>query len=183
MSEDRGTPEDVTSALRHLLDENAILDLMARFDDAIIRKDTETFRTLWVEDGIWEIGQFNPTHAKDVNPLHAQGTAQLIAALEQFNKMNEFFFRTTLRGVITLDGDHATVRTPSTEYARRHDGHGYNNVAMYQDELVRQNGSWLFVSRRYYYVWVDSFSPIPGSAIGLPAMQDGEIGGRPSTNT
>jgi hypothetical protein len=32
--------------LRRLLDENAILDLMARFDDAIIRRDTEMFRTL-----------------------------------------------------------------------------------------------------------------------------------------
>ena len=117
-----------------------------------------------------------------MNPLHAQGMDQLVAALEQFNKMNEFFFRTTLRGVITLDGDRAAVRSPTTEYARRHDGHGYNNVAFYQDELVRQNGTWLFVSRRYYYVWIDSSSPIPGSAIDLPPLQDSIMGKHPENN-
>lgn len=170
MPEERNTPEDMTSALRRLLDENAILDVMARFDDAIIRRDVETFRTLWVEDGIWEIGQFNPAHVQDVQPLHAQGIEQLVAALELFNRMNEFFFRTTLRGVITLDGDHAIVRSPTTEYARRHDGHGYNNVALYQDELVRRNGTWLFVARRYHYVWIDSVSPIAGNAVELPPL-------------
>ena len=90
---DKTSPADtLDSALHRLVDEHAILNQMARFDDAIIRQDTETFRTLWVEDGLWEIGQFNPTHAKDVNPLRAQGIDQLVAVVEQFNAMNEFFF-------------------------------------------------------------------------------------------
>jgi hypothetical protein len=75
----------------------------------------ETFRQLWVEDGIWEIGQFNPTQAKDVNPIQAHGVDQIVALLQQFNNVNEFFFRTILRGVITLNGDQASVRTPTTE--------------------------------------------------------------------
>jgi len=37
-----------------------------------------------------------------------------------------------------------------------------------RDELEKQNGKWLFVSRRYYYIWVDSSTPILGSAIPLP---------------
>ena len=162
------TNETEATALRQLLDENAILNLMARFDDAVIRQDTETFRSLWVEDGIWEIGTFNPEQSKDINPLHAQGLEQVTAALQQFRNLNVFFFRTSLRSVITINADQATARTPGTEYARRHDGHGYNNVAMYQDELKKQDGNWFFVSRRYYYVWVDSSTPIPGSAIPLP---------------
>ena len=161
-------PQELESAMRRLLDENAILTLLARFDDVVIRQDMETFRQLWVEDGVWEIGQFNPTQAKDVYPIQVHGVDQIVALLQQFNTTNEFFFRTTLRGVITLNGDRASVRTPTTEYARRHDGHGYNNVGLYQDELERRNGNWLFVARRYYYVWVDSSSAIAGSAVPSP---------------
>jgi len=155
-------------ALKRMINEQAILDLMARFDDAIIRRDAEAFRSLWAEDGVWEIGQFNPHGSTDIAPLRAQGIDQILAAQRQFGALNAFFFRTTLRGVIDLAGDQATARTPTTEYARRHDGHGYNNVALYDDELVRRDGTWLFAARRYYYLWIDSQSPIPGSAVPLP---------------
>jgi len=155
-------------ALHRVIAERAIFDLMARFDDAIIRRDAEAFRSLWIEDGVWEIGQFNPHGSKDIAPLRAQGIDQILAAQRQFGALNAFFFRTTLRGVIDLAGDQATARTPTTEYARRHDGHGYNNVALYDDELVRRDGTWLFAARRYYYLWIDSQSPIPGSAVPLP---------------
>ncbi len=93
MSQHESSTSETNLALRRLLDENAILNLMARFDDAVVRQDIDTFRTLWVKGGIWEIGTFNPKQSKDVTPLHAQGEDQLVAALHQFNVMNEFFFR------------------------------------------------------------------------------------------
>jgi len=34
--------ETDTTAFHHLLNENAILNLIARFDDAVLRQDTET---------------------------------------------------------------------------------------------------------------------------------------------
>ena len=155
--------------LRRLLDENAILTLLARFDDAILRRDTGAMRALWVPDGVWEIGTHNPDHSRHITPLRAEGIDQIIAAQEQFNAMNEFFFRTTLRPVITLSGDRATGRAPSTEFARRKDKSGYNNVALYDDLLVRRDGVWLFQARRYDYLWVDSVSPIAGGdSVPLP---------------
>ena len=160
MTEKTASTNELDLALRRLLDENAILTLMARFDDAVIRQDTDAFRTLWVPDAVWEIGE--PI------PMQAKGVDEIVAALQKFNDVNEFFFRTTLRPVIMLDGDRAISRSPSTEYARRRDGHGYNNVAIWQDKLERRDGNWLFVSRQYYYVWVDNSSAIPGTAVALP---------------
>lgn len=160
----------LTAALRRIVDENTILNLMARFDDAILRNDHSLMRRLWVPQGsIWEIGQFNPAGSKNISPLRAEGLDEIVKAQQGFVDGNEFFFRTTLRAVITLNGDRATATAPTTEYARRKDGHGYNNVALYQDTLEQHGDEWLFVARKYYYLWVDSITPIPGGdAIPLP---------------
>ena len=157
-------PDDLV--VQRLLDENAILNLMARFDDAVIRQDMQAFRELWIAEAVWTIGQ--PI------PMRAEGVDQIVATLQKFNDSNEFFFRTTLRAVITLDGDRATSRAPTTEYARRPDGHGYSNVGIWQDEFRRQDGDWLFVSRHYHYIWVDSESPISGNAVQLPEFLSGK---------
>ena len=161
---------EMTEALTRLIAENGILNLMARFDDAILRNDQALMRRLWVpEGGVWEIGQFNPNGSKNISPLRAEGLDQILKAQQGFSDGNEFFFRTTLRAVITLDSDRATASSPTTEYARRKDGRGYNNVAMYADALERHGGEWLFASRKYFYLWVDSISPIPGGdAVPLP---------------
>lgn len=100
-------------ALQRLLDEHAILNLMARFNDAVIRQDMQVFRSLWLPDAVWTIA--------DPIPMRAEGIDQIMAALQKFKDVNEFFFRTTLRAVIMLDGDQATARMPTTEYALRHD--------------------------------------------------------------
>ena len=170
------TDPDLTTALRRIVDENAILNLIARFDDAILRNDQALMRRLWVpQGGVWEIGQFNPNGSKNISPLRAEGVDQIVKAQQGFVDANEFFFRTTLRAVITVDGDRAAATAPTTEYARRKDGHGYNNVALYQDTLERRGGEWLFVSRYYYYLWVDSVSPIPGGdAVPLPPALRGQ---------
>lgn len=160
MTEKTASTSELDLALRRILDENAILTLMARFDDAVIRQDLDAFRALWVADAVWEFG--------DPLAMLAKGIEEIVAALQKYNDINEFFFRTTLRALIAVNGARATSRAPSTEYARRHDGHGYNNVALWQDEFERRDGKWLFSSRRYYYVWVDSSSPILGSAVPLP---------------
>ncbi len=151
--------------LDKLLLQNDIEDLLARFDDAVLRNDRETFRSLWVENGVWEISA--PV------PMRADGTDTIVAALESFHAVNEFFFRSTSRPVIHADGDRATFRTPTVELARRAGGIGYANVAMYFDEARRVQGEWRFVRRFYQYLWVDLKSQLPGEIVPLPERERG----------
>ncbi len=152
------TPEDV----RRLTDENEIRTLQARFDDTVIRRDLDGFRALWTPDAVWEIDP--PLE------LHAQGIDAIMKALTAFNVMNEFMFRSTGYGVIALNGDQARSTVTTTEFGRRASGKVYNNVALYQDELARTGGRWRFTARRYYYLWVDTESPIPGQSVALPSL-------------
>ena len=39
---------ELNTVVQRLLDENAILNLTARFDDAVIHQVIQTFRDLWV---------------------------------------------------------------------------------------------------------------------------------------
>ena len=140
-----------------------LADLLARFDDAAIRDDRAAFGDLWTADAVWEIGP--PV------PLRAAGRKAIVAALGQFHAVNEFFFRLTARPVVELDGDRATLRSPTVELARRGGRAGYANVAVYHDEARREGGAWRFARRRYQYLWVDLQSPL-GGEIAPPTTHD-----------
>ena len=166
-SQTKGNPMDTPvspdpQSLKRLVDQDAIRTLQARFDDAVIRRDITSFRSLWAADAVWEI---DPPLK-----LHAEGVDAILKALAAFDTLNEFFFRTTGYGVIALDGDKARATVPTTEFGRRGEGKVYGNVALYQDELVRQNGAWVFSARRYYYLWLDTDSPMPGQVVPLPLL-------------
>jgi hypothetical protein len=151
--------------LDKLILQNGIEDLLARFDDAVLRNDREMFRSLWAEDGVWEISA--PI------PLRAEGGNAIVAALDSFHTTNQFFFRSTSRPVIHADGDRATFRSPTVELARRERGIGYANVAMYFDEARRVDDEWRFVRRYYQYLWVDTKSQLPGEIVSLSERERG----------
>jgi ketosteroid isomerase-like protein len=139
--------------------QNEIEDLIARFDDAVIRNDRNAFRDLWTADAVWEISQ--PV------PMRAVGPTAIVAALDSFHTLNKFFFRSTARPVIDLDQDWALFRSPTFELARREERIGYANVAMYYDKAKRENGQWRFVHRNYQYIWVDLKTPLAGESVPM----------------
>jgi len=49
--------------LARMLDEHAITNLAARFDDAAMRRDVPAFRAVWTGDGVWDIGAPNTAWA------------------------------------------------------------------------------------------------------------------------
>ena len=143
------------------------------------------------DEPLWAIGQYNPDGSPDVPPFLARGLAAILDVMGKAAADNTFFWRACTRSVIALgppDADgvvrRATARTPSIERAQRRDGTGYDNLAFYDDVLVRAGDAptlaqaasmaeppdrgWRFRERRYDYVWVDNRTPIPGSAIPLP---------------
>lgn len=138
---------DIDTRLRILEDQMAIQQLAARFTDAVNERDPAAFAGLWVDgDALWEIGE----------PLasRAQGREQIVAMLERLMAIESHFMQLTHSGVINLDGDRATARWDMRERGRG-DGTYYDNLAVYNDILVRTLDGWRFQSRAYSYRFLD----------------------------
>lgn len=155
------SPDPVADLLAH----DAVADLLARFDDAVLRNDRAAFADLWTADAVWEIGP--PV------PMRAAGVQAIPDALDGFHATNDFFFRLTGRPVVRLDGDRGTARSPTVELARRGGRTGYANVALYHDDLRREGGGWRFARRRYQYLWVDLETPLGGRVAPPPTGAGG----------
>ena len=146
-----------------LSDGAAILDLVARFDDAVNRKDAKEFGHLWAEDGVWDIGE--------PMPLHVQGRAAIVETWTHMIATTEWLFRGSFMGVVDITGDSATGRWPCVETGtfKASDSapaKGYDNRAFYDDRYVKREGKWFFQHRRYLYLWLSS-EKLPGSAVRL----------------
>lgn len=146
-----------------LSDGAAIMDLVARFDDAVNRKDVAEFRGLWVTDAVWEIG--------DPLPMRAEGRDMIVDTWTKMVAGTEWLFRGSFMGVIDVTGDTATGRWPCVEtgtFKAQGDkpARGYDNRALYVDRYVKQLGKWYFSHRRYLYLWLSN-ETLPGGAVAL----------------
>jgi ketosteroid isomerase-like protein len=143
-------------------DRAAITQLIAKFDDAVNRRDVAEFSALWDEDAVWEIGE--------PMPMRVSRAAAIIDTWQHMLGGTQWLFRGSFAGVTAISGDNATGRWPCIETGVFADGKGYDNRAYYDDEYVCRNGKWLFAKRRYVYLWLSS-EKIAGQAFQLPAAQ------------
>ncbi len=150
-------------------DEHRIRDLVARFDDAVNRRDVPEFEALWAEDARWEIGA--PMAMK------VEGREAIVAMWARMIEDVEWLFRGSFVGVLEIDGDTAKGRWPCIETGTfrktpNAPARGYDNRAFYQDHYIRIDGRWLFKSRSYVYLWLSNDS-LPGAPL---AIGDGVTG-------
>jgi uncharacterized protein (TIGR02246 family) len=119
-------------------DRLAIRDLYGLYADASSRGDREDWAACWAEDCQWN------THL-----FARSGNAEL---REQFDALWANFrslaFLSEI-GTIEVDGDRAMARAVAREIIRLTDGGLYKLVGRYEDQLVRENGKWLFSRRDY----------------------------------
>jgi hypothetical protein len=133
------TTPRVLSAEDHL----AILNLYARYNHTIDSGDPEGWAACWVADGV-----FNSTASNVV----ATGTAELVSFAEGYRERSQGRLRHHISNVFveaTDSGAHggsylllinsATEEDPQTTIAR---------AGIYDDELVKQDGQWLFSRRQ-----------------------------------
>jgi ketosteroid isomerase-like protein len=141
----------------------AISILVARFDDAVNRRDVDEFRGLWASDAIWEIG--------DPRPLRVEGRETIVQTWTQLLANAEWLFRGSFAGVVAIDGDKATGRWPCVETGTFRatsstPSTGYDNRAIYEDQYVKREGRWYFAHRKYVYLWL-SYEKLPGGPVKL----------------
>jgi ketosteroid isomerase-like protein len=141
--------------LRAVEDRLEIQALAARFSDAVNERDMTAFAQLWASGRpIWEIGP--PLRSR------AEGIDEIVAMLRRLLQMERYFMQMTHSGVVTIDGDRATARFIEREHGQG-DGTYYENLAVYDDVLVKEPAGWRFLERHYRYRFLDQ-TPFGGDA-------------------
>jgi ketosteroid isomerase-like protein len=134
----------------------AITHLVAKFDDAVNRRDVAEFSALWDADAVWEIGE--------PMPMCVRSAEAIIDTWQHMLGGTQWLFRGSFAGVMAISDNTATGRWPCIETGTFSDGKGYDNRAYYDDEYVCRDGQWLFAKRSYVYLWLSS-EKIAGRAI------------------
>ena len=152
----------IEQRLEHLEDEAAIRDLAARFADAATRADYETVRSLFKPDAVFTIGEPFATTS-------TRGVDEIVALIHKLRDGKDFFVEFVHSGLVQLDGNTASARWLVREVGMGPGKNGsgksyYNNFGFFIDELEKVDGKWLFKTRTYPYLYLDT-DPFTGKAV------------------
>lgn len=153
---------DQQTLLHQFMDEASIRNTIARFADSATRCDYAMFRSVWAHDGEFIIGV--APHGQ-----HSTGADNNVGLLRKLRTGQDFFVQFALPGVIEITGDEATTRTFVHEAARGPGETYYRNHSIAFDRLQRSGDKWVFKSRSFQYLWLDT-GPYAGT--GFPLFPD-----------
>ena len=139
---------------------DSIRELIARFADAVTRKDLDAFGTLWTGDGEWVIGE--------PMSLCVAGVDSIQATFSRIVCKWEFFAQFANNTLIEIRGKHAKARSTCEEFGiNSRSGETYHNIALYFDDLTLTPEGWRFQKRKYHYLWLDD-RPLSGRTFPVP---------------
>lgn len=141
--------EETITSLQLVKDELEIRALAEKFSDAANRKDGELFQSLWAKDAVWKIGP----------PINVEfkGKENMGASVTRMLGLWDFFVQLSGPGVVTINGEKATAKFYVNEVARKADDKSGNyNLSMYEDELIKENGKWVFLKRTYHTIYQEA---------------------------
>jgi uncharacterized protein (TIGR02246 family) len=138
-----------------------IQQLYARYSDAITRHDAETFGSCWSDDGYWLLlGN------------EYRGKEAIVAAYSNSVMGTDFILHLALSPLISIDGDKAKVRSQVQEILHFSGGGAMMIVAVYNDELHKVDGQWLFADRRISVRYSGPFTMDDNTFMPLPPDAD-----------
>lgn len=126
-----------------LEDRQLIRERFGAYSDATFRRDVEAWLACWTQDGVRAQGG-----------AERRGKPALRAFWDKaWEPLERMAFFSEI-GAIEVDGDRATARSYCREILALKGGGVRKVVGVYDDELVRENGAWLF-ARRVYQLFLD----------------------------
>ena len=148
---DRSTAEDTLN----------IQQLYARYSDAIMRNDRETFGSCWSDDGYWLLlgNEF-------------RGKRAIVEAYSNSVASTDFIMHLALSPLISIDGDIARVRSQVQEILHFTGGGSMMILGNYNDTLKKADGRWLFAERRISVRYSGPF-PVDDNAF-MPLMPEAD---------
>ena len=117
--------------------QTALAQLVARYCDAVVRKDADACRALWAPDAMWNIGK----------PV--QGRDEVMALWTSAVGTLKWVVQTAPTMVFEVDERHGTAigRVTVTEQFQTKKGAEGSLLGVYHDRYVRRDGTWLFAER------------------------------------
>ncbi|MEZ5571529.1 MAG: nuclear transport factor 2 family protein [Halioglobus sp.] len=125
-----------------LADELALRNLMARYVDAVHRRDAQSWIATWVDDGMWNL-LGNPVHGRD----------NILGLWQQMMDGFEFALMLPSSCLFEVEGDSASGHWYLHEYTRDLQGNTSTIISRYQDTYAKRDGQWLFQSRHYNFLY------------------------------
>ncbi|MCG8591309.1 MAG: nuclear transport factor 2 family protein [Proteobacteria bacterium] len=123
-------------------DELQIRNLVARYSDAVNRRDADAWGDTWAQDGTWRILGQAP-----------QGRETIVKLWEQLMSGFPFVVQLPSEGVVEISGSEASGRFPLSEFGRGPDGRGVFTLGIYHDRLRRDDDGWRFSERRFQVLY------------------------------
>ena len=123
-------------------DYEAIVSLMARYSDAVNRREFDALKTCFTPDGVWDLDAGPAAH------YVFEGADNVSAGIGGLVGKYDFLAQIGSLPVIHIDGDRATARSTLFEVGERA-GLRLENFGYYQDDLRKVNGKWAFAMRRW----------------------------------
>ncbi|WP_285712629.1 nuclear transport factor 2 family protein [Erythrobacter oryzae] len=121
-----------------LEDRVAIHELNGTYADGVVRIDAATWATVWADDAHWDL-MGHQTEGKEAIVAFWNGA---MAGLEAVS------FH-CVPCMIEVTGDTAKARVQTQEILKPKDGKARHVGGLYEDELKKIDGRWLFTSRKF----------------------------------
>lgn len=138
-------------------EEFAIRSLLERYTYAVNTRNWDLYRACWTDDAIWELGQpLNGRH-EGIDAIMTEVT-KTVESLELFIQMTHAITvteltDTTAKAVVTLNEIGRPM--PGSDFPFP----GMFILALYFDDLIKQDGVWKFTHRNYKVAYWDA-SPL-----------------------
>jgi ketosteroid isomerase-like protein len=124
-----------------LEDRVAITELNGIYADGVVRMDADTWSSTWAEDAVW-----------DMMGQETGGREAIVATWKQaLSGLDAVSFQ-TMPCMIAIEGHTATARVQTQEILKLKDGTTRHVGGLYEDELARRNGRWVFTKRSFRIV-------------------------------
>ncbi len=121
-----------------LEDRVAIQELNGTYADGVVRIDAATWATVWADDADWDL-MGHQTKGKEAIVAFWNGAMSGLEAVS-FH---------CVPCMIEVTGNTAKSRVQTQEILKPKDGKARHVGGLYEDELAKIDGRWLFTSRKF----------------------------------
>ena len=137
-------------------DELAIRALVARYADAVCRRDPDAWAATWAEECCWDLG----------GGRVANGRAEVAELWRTAIAKYTWVGQVVTTGLVDLDGDSGRGSWYLIEFNTRADGDGRLHLGHYDDAYVRTAEGWRFAARTMHMMYRGALDP--GMVVPLP---------------